>query len=133
MQDDPRYDDVAAEVSAELAGALGRAVGAGVERERIALDPGIGFGKTFAHNLELIARLDAITALGRPVLLGVSRKAFLGAITGVRDASRRAVATAAACTVGLLAGARIFRVHDVAVVREALQVAEAIRTARSAG
>jgi dihydropteroate synthase len=128
MQKDPRYGDVVAEVTRDLAAAAASARRAGIAAERIALDPGIGFGKTAKHNLELIARLDSLVGLGHPVLLGASRKAFLGMLTGQAEPSRRGVATAAACVVGLLRGARIFRVHDVRIVNEALQVAEALRT-----
>jgi dihydropteroate synthase len=127
MQVDPAYDDVAAEVAAELHGRLNSAVAAGIEPEYVAVDPGIGFGKTYLHNLELIARLDLLAGLGRPIVLGVSRKAFLGALIGGAPPAQRVVATAAACVIGLLNGARIFRVHDVKPVREALQVAQAIR------
>jgi len=129
MQNDPRYEDVVAEVAGDLALSLARALAAGIRAESIALDPGIGFGKTSKHNLELISRLEILTGLGRPILLGVSRKAFLGALIGGAGPADRGVATAAACVVGLLKGARIFRVHDVRLVREALQVAEALRTA----
>jgi dihydropteroate synthase len=127
MQDDPRYDDVAADVAAELRGRLDYAVGAGIAAGCVVLDPGIGFGKSYRHNLELIAHLDPLAACGRPIVLGVSRKAFLGALIGGATPAERAVATAAACVVGLLNGARLFRIHDVRPVREALQVAEAIR------
>jgi dihydropteroate synthase len=129
MQLDPRYDDVVGEVGEELRVGLDRAVAAGIDPERIVVDPGIGFAKTGAHNLELLSRLSELGSLGRPVLLGVSRKAFIGALLGGAGPTERAVGTAAACVVGLLQGARIFRVHDVRVVREALAVAEAIRTA----
>jgi dihydropteroate synthase len=95
----------------------------------VVVDPGIGFGKTQRHNLELIARLDVLGRLGRPILLGVSRKAFLGAVLGGAPPERRVVATAAACVVGFLHGARVFRVHDVGPVREALLVADAVRLA----
>jgi dihydropteroate synthase len=132
MQNEPWYGDVVAEVTRELAAASAYACRAGIAAERIVLDPGIGFGKTAEHNLELIAHLDTLAGLGHPVLLGASRKAFLGTLTGQAEPSRRAVATAAACVVGLLRGARIFRVHDVGIVREALQVAEALRTASPA-
>lgn len=127
MQVDPRYDDVVREVTDELEAALGRAVDAGVDQERVVVDPGIGFAKTTDHNLRLVARLEALGRLGRPVLLGVSRKAFLGKLLGGAPPEERAVATAAACVAGLLHGARVFRVHDVRPVVEALRVAEAIR------
>ncbi|MEX2582052.1 MAG: dihydropteroate synthase [Gemmatimonadota bacterium] len=131
MQDDPVYDDVAAEVASVLHERLRMATEHGVSRERIAIDPGIGFGKTFSHNLELISRLDVLTRLGRPVVLGASRKAFLGALVGDAPAEERAVATAAACVMGYLRGARVFRIHDVRIVRDALRVAEAVQTAGS--
>jgi dihydropteroate synthase len=129
MQLDPVYEDVVREVGEALDRAVARAVEAGVPAERVVVDPGIGFGKTLEHNLELIRRLDALADRGRPVLLGVSRKAFLGTLLGGAAPAERAVATASACVMGLLHGARIFRVHDVRVVREALRVAEAIRAA----
>jgi dihydropteroate synthase len=124
MQDDPRYDDVVSEVKAFLEQRLAFAVAAGVAEERIMLDPGIGFGKTLEHNLELLARLGEIVALGRPVLIGVSRKAFLGRITG-REPAGRAVATAAANVLALERGASVFRVHDVPETLDALAVAAA--------
>jgi dihydropteroate synthase len=129
MQLDPRYGDVAAEVGGELAAALERARAAGIADERIVLDPGIGFAKTAEHNLELLARLGELLHLGRPLLLGPSRKSFIGGILGGAPPEARDAGTAAACVVGLLAGARVFRVHDVRVVRQALDVAEAVRRA----
>ena len=129
MQDDPRYDEVVREVRSELRSRLERATRAGIDPDRIVLDPGIGFGKTARHNLELIGRLDLLTGLGRPILLGVSRKAFLGTLIGGAPPAERVHATAAACVLGLLRGARIFRVHDVRAVRDALTVADAIRLA----
>jgi dihydropteroate synthase len=132
MQIDPSYQDVAREVAFELREAMGAALAAGIARERIVLDPGIGFGKRAEHNLELIARLDQLVAIGRPLLLGVSRKAFLGALLGGAPPEQRDPATAAACVAGLMRGARIFRVHDVAMTRQALAVAEAIRAAAPA-
>lgn len=129
MQRDPAYDDVVREVAAELGRALARAEDAGIGRERIVLDPGIGFGKTARHNLELLNGLGELRDLDRPILLGVSRKAFLGAILGAAPPEERVVGTVAACVAGYLAGARIFRVHDVRPVREALDVAHAISTA----
>ena len=129
MQRDPRYADVAGEVADELAAALERARAAGIADARVVLDPGIGFAKTAEHNLELIARLGELARLGRPLLLGPSRKSFLGKILGGVPAEERGAGTAAACVVGLLHGARIFRVHDVRVVRQALDVAEALRRA----
>jgi dihydropteroate synthase len=129
MQLDPRYADVAAEVADELAAALERARAAGVADACVVLDPGIGFAKTAEHNLELLARLGELARLGRPLLLGPSRKSFLGKILGGIPAEERDAGTAAACVVGLLHGARVFRVHDVRMVRQALDVAEAVRRA----
>jgi dihydropteroate synthase len=129
MQDDPRYDDVVADVKAFLEQRLAFAVAEGVAEERVMLDPGIGFGKTLEHNLELLARLDEIVALGRPVVVGVSRKSFLGRITG-REPAERAVATAAANVLALERGASVFRVHDVPETLDALQVAAATLAGR---
>jgi dihydropteroate synthase len=129
MQADPRYDDVVSEVKAFLAERLAFAVGEGVPEERISLDPGIGFGKTVAHNLELLRRLDELSELGRPVVIGTSRKSFLGKITG-RDVTERIPGTLATCVIGYLRGARTFRVHDVAPARDALLVTAATVTGR---
>ena len=124
MQDDPRYDDVVVEVSAFLQERMAVAVAAGVPIDRIVLDPGIGFGKTVAHNLELLRRLDELVAVGRPVLIGTSRKSFLGRLTG-RDVDHRLAATIATNVIGYIHGASIFRVHEVAPVDDALKVAAA--------
>jgi dihydropteroate synthase len=124
MQRDPRYGDVVSEVKAFLADRLAFAVVAGVPEERIQLDPGIGFGKTLEHNLELLRRLGELTELGRPVVVGTSRKSFLGRITG-RDVAERVPATIATCVLALERGARVFRVHDVAEVADALKVTAA--------
>jgi dihydropteroate synthase len=132
MQDDPRYDDVVAEVAQFLAQRADAAMAAGIARERIWVDPGIGFGKTLAHNLTLLDRLDAIAALGFPVVLGTSRKSFLGRLTGRENPRERAVATAATSVLGLERGASVFRVHDVAATRDALLVAAATLAAHGA-
>jgi dihydropteroate synthase len=124
MQIDPRYDDVVDEVKAFLEERLAFAVAAGISEERIILDPGIGFGKTVAHNLELLARLDELVTIGRPVMVGPSRKGFLGRLTG-RPVNDRLAGTIAACVVAYGHGARVFRVHDVAPVADALIVAAA--------
>lgn len=129
MQDDPRYDDVVSEVKAFLEARLAFAVAEGVAEEQVVLDPGIGFGKTLAHNLELVRRLDEIAALGRPVLVGASRKAFLGALTG-RPVGERVAATVAVSVLAYERGASIFRVHDVAPVRDGLALAAATVTDR---
>jgi dihydropteroate synthase len=124
MQDDPRYDDVVSEVKAFLEERLAFAVGEGIAEERIWLDPGIGFGKTLEHNLALLRRLDEIVAIGRPVLIGASRKRFIGTLTG-RSEPDRAAGTAAANVIAFERGASMFRVHDVATTRDALAVAAA--------
>ena len=124
MQRDPRYGDVVADVKAFLEERMAAAVAAGVREERIQLDPGIGFGKTIEHNLELLRRLDELTTLGCPIVVGTSRKSFLGKITG-RDVTERVHATAATSVIAFERGARVFRVHDVAPVRDALAMAAA--------
>jgi dihydropteroate synthase len=124
MQQDPRYEDVVSEVKAFLEERMEVAVQAGIAEERILLDPGIGFGKTVTHNLELLRRLDELLALGRPLVVGTSRKAFLGRITG-REVDDRLPATVATTVLAWLRGARVFRVHDVAAARDALAVAAA--------
>jgi dihydropteroate synthase len=124
MQEDPRYDDVVADVKAFLDERMRFATAAGVREDRIWLDPGIGFGKTLQHNLELLRRLDEIVALGRPVVVGTSRKSFLGKLTG-KPQKERLPGTIATNVIALERGARIFRVHDVAEVTEALTVAAA--------
>jgi dihydropteroate synthase len=124
MQDDPRYDDVVDDIKAFLEERMAFAVKAGVKEERIQLDPGIGFGKTLEHNLELLRRLDELVALGRPLVVGTSRKSFLGRLTG-RDVTERVHATVATNVIAYERGARVFRVHDVAATRDALEVAAA--------
>ncbi|HYM57072.1 MAG TPA: dihydropteroate synthase [Solirubrobacteraceae bacterium] len=124
MQDDPRYADVVSDVKAFLEERLAFAVAEGVAEDRVMLDPGIGFGKTLEHNLELLRRLDELVALGRPIVVGASRKSFLGRITG-RETRDRAVATAAVNVLALERGALVFRVHDVPETRDALAVAAA--------
>ncbi|HWI07694.1 MAG TPA: dihydropteroate synthase [Solirubrobacteraceae bacterium] len=124
MQRDPRYGDVIAEIRAFLEERLAFAVAAGIDERRVWLDPGIGFGKTIDHNLELLARLEEIVAIGRPVVVGTSRKSFLGTITG-REPGERVAATIATNVLALASGASIFRVHDVAPTRDALAVAAA--------
>jgi dihydropteroate synthase len=125
MQDDPRYDDVVSDVKAFLEERLAFAVGEGVAEERVWLDPGIGFGKTVEHNLELLRRLDEIVAIGRPVVIGASRKSFLGRLAGGRDEGERLPGTIAANVLALERGATVFRVHDVAQNADALAVAAA--------
>jgi dihydropteroate synthase len=127
MQDEPRYDDVVSEVKAFLEERLAFAVEAGIHEERVCLDPGIGFGKTVDHNLELLARLDELVALGRPVLVGASRKRFLGRLLGDDDALTGPVSAGVAVAVlAYVRGAAIFRAHDVREHVEALAAARAL-------
>jgi dihydropteroate synthase len=125
MQDDPRYDDVVEQVKAFLAERLEAAVAAGIGESRVWLDPGIGFGKTADHNLELLRRLGELRALGRPLVVGTSRKSFIGRVDG-SSADRRIGGTIASSVLAAAEGAEVLRVHDVAEVRQALIVAAAI-------
>jgi dihydropteroate synthase len=128
MQVDPHYDDVVAEVAAFLEERLRIAVDAGIAEERICLDPGFGFGKTVEHNFELLRRLDEIAALGRPVLVGISRKRALGRILGDPEATTGPLsASLAAAVTAYERGATILRVHDVRETVEALTVATAVQ------
>lgn len=124
MQVDPRYEDVVGDVKAFLEERMAFAIAHGVAEDRIMVDPGIGFGKTVEHNLELLRRLGELVELGRPVVIGTSRKSFLGKITG-RDVDDRVAATVATNVLAYERGARVFRVHDVAPVRDALAVTAA--------
>jgi dihydropteroate synthase len=131
MRGDPRtmqrqlhYDDVVAEVLEFLEQRVSYALAAGIARERITIDPGIGFGKSVEQNLELLSRLEEITALGLPVLIGPSRKSFLGAVTG-KPSDDRLPGTIATCVMAFERGASMFRVHDVGPVADALAVAAA--------
>ncbi len=131
MQEDPRYDDVVGEVIAFLERRLTDALAAGVREEQVLLDPGIGFGKTLDHNLLLLRHLDRIAALGRPVVLGASRKRFIGALLGAAPLER-AYGTVATTVLGVAAGAAVIRVHDVRANLEALRVTQAILDAGDA-
>jgi dihydropteroate synthase len=126
MQADPRYGDVVAEVAAYLRERADALVAAGVARQRIALDPGFGFGKRGVHNRRLLAGLARLAALGQPLLVGLSRKASLGEMTG-RPVDERLAASVTAAVLAVQGGARIVRVHDVAATRDALAVWEAVR------
>ena len=126
MQRDPRYTDVATEVRDFLAERSGAARSAGIPADAIILDPGIGFGKTVAHNCRLLRRLDLLAALGYPVLVGVSRKGFIGELAGGRASGERLHGTAAAVALAVAGGARLVRVHDVAAMRDVVRVAEAV-------
>src|SRR3954452_8437904 len=125
MQDEPVYDDVVSDVKAFLEERLEFAVSEGVPEDRVWLDPGIGFGKTVDHNLELLRRLDEIVAIGRPVVVGTSRKSFLGKLAGGRGEDERLPGTIATNVMALERGACVFRVHDVRSVADALTVAAA--------
>jgi dihydropteroate synthase len=134
MQAAPRYADVVADVTDVLAGRAEAAMAAGVARERIRLDPGIGFGKTLAHNLALLSHLDRLTALGFPVVLGVSRKGFIRAIDGTAiDPEDRLGGSIAAAIAGARAGVAMVRAHDVRETVQALAVQAAIEAARRDG
>jgi dihydropteroate synthase len=130
MQRNPRYSDVVDEVKAFLEERLAFAVAEGISESRVLVDPGIGFGKTVAHNLELLRRLDELLTLGRPVVIGTSRKSFLGRVAAPSasaplDVGERLAGTVASNVLAYERGASVFRVHDVTPVREALAVAAA--------
>jgi dihydropteroate synthase len=130
MQEAPHYDDLLGEVCTFLAERTEALMDAGVARERIAVDPGIGFGKTFEHNLELIRRLGELLSLGFPVVLGTSRKRFIGAVLGIDDPKDRLEGTAATVAAGILHGAAVVRVHDVKEMARVARMADAVRTGR---
>lgn len=126
MQRDPRYADVVSEVKSFLEERLRFATAEGIREERILVDPGLGFGKTVQHNVTLLRRLHEIAALGRPVVIGASRKRFLGDLTGRSDPRERLAASVTANVIAMGRGARVFRVHDVGATRDALLVASAL-------
>jgi dihydropteroate synthase len=130
MQDDPYYEDVVAEVAAYLQERVKACVAAGIDAKRLILDPGIGFGKTLDHNIALMAGLGELVALGHPVLLGASRKRFIGALTGVEAAENRVSGSVAAALAGIAQGVHIVRVHDVAETCQAIAVWQAIENTR---
>jgi dihydropteroate synthase len=125
MQENPTYDDVVDDVKAFLGERIEAAMAAGVDEERIWIDPGIGFGKTLEHNLELLRRLGELRRLGRPIVIGTSRKSFIGKLTG-REVDRRLGGTIASNVLAVRAGADVIRVHDVLELRQAITVAEVI-------
>jgi len=125
MQDDPHYVDIVVEVAEFLAERVAAAEAAGIALNRIAVDPGFGFGKTLEHNIELLRRLGELVVPGLPLLVGLSRKSMLGLLTG-RDASERIYGGIAAHVLAVLRGARIVRVHDVAAMRDALAVVQVV-------
>ncbi|MFH1552566.1 MAG: dihydropteroate synthase [Candidatus Omnitrophota bacterium] len=126
MQEEPRYDDVMEEILAHLSEAVDLAVEAGVDPDRIIVDPGIGFGKTLEHNLVILRQLSLLERLGRPILIGTSRKSFIGTLTG-KDAGERSFGTAASFTAAIINGADIIRAHDVGRMRDVTRVADAIK------
>ena len=125
MQEDPRYDDVVDDVKAFLAERIGFATAAGVAEERIWIDPGIGFGKTLDHNMELLRRLGELRELGRPIVVGTSRKSFIAKVDG-SPVGERIGGTIASSLLAWRAGADVLRVHDVAAMADALKVADAV-------
>ncbi len=131
MQDDPHYDDVLLDVYDALAERLANAEGAGIPRDRLAVDPGIGFGKTLAHNLALLSRLSLFHNLGVPVLLGASRKRFIGTISAEADAAKRMPGSLAVALAGVAQGMQMIRVHDVAETRQALSLWQAATKGQS--
>jgi dihydropteroate synthase len=130
MQVDPHYEDVVAEVTSFLVERAGAAERHGVAAEAICIDPGIGFGKTFEDNLTLLAHLELLVATGYPVMVGTSRKSFLGRITGVDDPELRDPATAVTVALAVEQGVQAFRVHEIPGARQAVLIAEAIVRAR---
>ena len=125
MQDDPHYSDIVGEVASFLGERVAAAEAAGIALNRIAVDPGFGFGKTLAHNIALLRHLEELLVPGLPLLVGMSRKSMLGLLTG-RPAAQRVHAGVAAHVLAVLSGARIVRVHDVAATRDALAVLQAV-------
>ncbi len=126
MQDDPHYDDVLLDVFDALKARVAAAEAAGIARDRIAIDPGIGFGKTLAHNLTLLSRLSLFHDLGLPVLLGASRKRFIGTLTAEAEAARRMPGSLAVALAGVAQGVQLIRVHDVTETRQALSLWQAV-------
>jgi dihydropteroate synthase len=132
MQTDPRYGDVVREVTDFLRARIAACESAGIAAERLCVDPGIGFGKTHEHNLRLLAELDTLADLGRPILVGVSRKSVVGMITG-RPLGERAAGSSALAALAIERGARIIRAHDVAATVDAVRIAAALRRASGSG
>lgn len=128
MQDDPRYEDVMSEICSYLSGSISMAQEAGIDTEKIMVDPGIGFGKTLEHNLIILRDLSELRKLGKPVLAGTSRKAFIGSLTD-RETPDRIFGTAASIAVAIMNGADILRVHDVDEMRDVARVVDAIKRA----
>lgn len=127
MQQSPHYDDVVEDLLAFFRERIERCAEAGIERERLVLDPGFGFGKTLEHNLALLAGLERFRELGLPILVGISRKSMLGALTGRQRPEHRVAASVAAAVLAVERGATIVRVHDVAETVDAMRVVQALR------
>jgi len=132
MQEHPHYDDLMGEIVAHLRQGMALAVEAGVREEQLILDPGIGFGKTLEHNLEILRRLGELRSLGRPILLGTSRKRFIGTLLDA-PVGERVFGTAATVALGIARGAHIVRVHDVAPMRQVARITDAVMGRRSWG
>jgi dihydropteroate synthase len=128
MQDNPVYEDLMGEILAGLQESIAIALKAGISSEKIIIDPGIGFGKTVEHNLAIIQRLKELTVLHKPILIGTSRKSFIGNVLG-KDVSDRIMGTAATCALAIMNGADIIRVHDVKEMVEAARLADAVKRA----
>ena len=132
MQQNPRYDDVVSVIEAFLKERIEFAVSNGIRQERIIIDPGIGFGKTLQHNLQILANLKRFTAIG-PVLLGTSRKSLFGKLLGIDKTEERLTGTIVTNTIGLLAGVRILRVHDIKEARQVVTLSDEIKRATQPG
>ncbi|MFQ5952500.1 MAG: dihydropteroate synthase, partial [Candidatus Omnitrophota bacterium] len=128
MQEAPRYDDIMGEISSYLSESIKIAQEAGIKPDRIIVDPGIGFGKKLEHNLTILKNLDVLRQLGKPILVGTSRKSFLGELTG-KEAGERVFGTAASVALAVINGASIIRVHDVDPMKDVMRVIDAIRSA----
>jgi dihydropteroate synthase len=131
MQDDPRYDDVVSDVRRFLAERIFACEMSGIDKKRIVVDPGFGFGKTLEHNLALLRALDQFAALGVPLMAGLSRKATIGTLTGRDKPADRVYGSAAAALLAVQKGAAIVRVHDVAVTRDVLAVWEGVASGKA--
>jgi dihydropteroate synthase len=131
MQQEPAYKDVVGEVRAFLEDRIEAAVAAGIDRTQIAVDPGIGFGKTVAHNMALLARLDTFRDLGCPMIVGTSRKSFIGHVLDRKDPADRVWGTAATVAWSVSHGARVVRVHDVAAMRDVARMTDALLKERA--
>lgn len=126
MQANPVYSDVIGEIRQVLEGSIDKALNAGIEKDHIIVDPGIGFGKDLGHNIEILRRLDEFKVLGCPICIGTSRKSFIGKITGSDDPADRLGGTIATCVIAIIKGARILRVHDVKEAAQAARVTDAV-------